>query len=284
LSDFEIIFKPEIDEPDNQGEGRFTAEDGLEERIQDRIALVIGVERYDDPKIQDLRFTEEDANRVKDVLRKKGMFTLLYMLTVPRSPIPPTRENIIRGLKAVAEYSKEQTIKTFVFYYAGHGFHKDGVNYMVAKDTSLDSIEQTGISLKEAMSILGDIHRDTKVMVFMDACRSLYRIRGGPELWKDEESSGIKILYSSSMGMPSFEIPKLRHGLYTKYLLEALEGEADKPPYGIKDGLVSFSEVSRYITDKLMEWSKENPLYKQEPRIDMQEAMGDFFITTTQED
>ncbi len=284
MSDFDIIFKPEIDEMETNDEYSFKAEDGSEELVEDRIALVIGVERYDDPKIQDLKFTEEDANKVKDVLRKKGMFTLLYMLTVPRSPIPPTRENIVRGLKAVAEYSKERQIKTFVFYYAGHGFHKDGVNYMVAKDTHLDDIENTGISLKEAMSILGDIHKDTKVMVFMDACRSLYRIRGGPELWKDEESSGIKILYSSSMGMPSFEIPKLRHGLYTKFLLEALEGKADEPPYGIKDGFVSFSEVSRYITDKLMKWSEENPLYKQEPRIDMQEAMGDFFITTTHYD
>jgi uncharacterized caspase-like protein len=47
------------------------------------------------------------------------------------------------------------------------------------------------------------------------------------------------VLYSTSEGDFSYELPELEHGVYTLQLLKALKGLADLPPHGNEDVYVS---------------------------------------------
>jgi hypothetical protein len=41
------------------------------------------------------------------------------------------------------------------------------------------------------------------------------------------------------------------HGLFTKYFLKGMKGEADARPYGNGDGVVAWSELGTYLEDTL---------------------------------
>lgn len=42
-----------------------------------------------------------------------------------------------------------------------------------------------------------------------------------------------------------------KHGLFTKHLLEALQGKADSAEYGNGDGKVTLSELRSYLDDEM---------------------------------
>lgn len=253
-------------------------EDGEKEYKAERVALIIGVEEYlYHPTIKNLKYSVDDAQIMKEVLSKYGVFSVNYLSD--DSPLKPTKKNIIDSLKEVNNMAKMGMLKTFVFYFAGHGFNVDGSNYLAPTEINPADIKGTGVKLDDVLKLIKEIKSNAKAMVFIDACRNDPSSRGGGGTFTDIDSKGLKILYSTSKGQYSYEIEEKKHGVYTYYLEEALNGKADKKPYGNADSYISFNEASKYVYYKMMEWSNQNPDYKQLPRIEMQEAIGDFFLT-----
>ena len=46
------------------------------------------------------------------------------------------------------------------------------------------------------------------------------------------------------------------HGLFTKYFLKAMSGEADAKPYGNGDGTVALGELDAYLKDTLTYYAR----------------------------
>jgi hypothetical protein len=272
-------------------------EGGDYEDPSDRLAIIVGVEDY--KYIRDLNYTIEDAEAIKSVLENQGAFDVEFMTT--EKGRKPTRENILQILNDTLMLAKMNDVKTLIFYFGGHGFEVNGKNYMAVEETNPKDIERTGLKLDEVLGILDDIKKEAKVMVFIDACRNdPYKSKTGDtstdgsdttllygtglqsddgfSSWDDISSTGFKVLYSTSEEQYSYELPDMEHGLFSLYLSEALSGEADTFA-GDGNGYVTFNEAAKYTYIKMKYWSDENPKYKQIPRIDMKEAIGDFFIT-----
>ena len=279
-----LISVPVFAQDDDSGEyGRdiIKTESGSEEFKANRIAVIIGINDY--LNIKGLKFATPDALAMKDVLEEQGAFTIQYI--GEGSNISPTKYNILKTLNDVKTFSESvDTLKTFVFYFAGHGFNIDGENYLAPMDVNPDNIQETGIHMDEVFAVIKEIQKKAKVMMFIDACRNDPLTRGGGDAWSDVNSRGTKVLYSTSEGDFSYELPELEHGVYTLHLTQALKGLADLRPHGNEDGYVSFEEASKYVASKMLEFSTDNPYdISQTPRVEMMEVLGDFYITIVDE-
>lgn len=251
------------------------------ETREERLALIIGINDY--LNVPDLKFAEKDALLVKEILEEQGVFKTIFIGS--NTSKSPTKYNIFEVLDNIAESSELGITKTFVLYFSGHGFNVGGKNYLAPMEIDPSNIASTGIELEEVLEAVKTIQNNAKVMMFIDACRNTpkgVKSIGSEETdgWNDNDSKGMKALYSTSAGEVSYELPELEHGIYTLHLSQALKGLADLKPFGNENGYVSFAEVAKYVAMKMSEFSSSNPYnIKQTPRIEMQEAIGDFNLT-----
>ncbi len=256
----------------------------IEEFKSDRLAIVIGINNYLNTQIPDLRYSEADAKLIKSILGDKGVFNVLYYSS-EQDARPATKDNILNGLKDANQLAKNGLIKTFVFYFAGHGYRHDDENYLASMEFNTKEIEFTGIALNKVLNIIDDIQKNAKTMVFLDACRNEVEgsRRGGSESWVEEETpgSGLGVIFSTSEGQYSYELEEEGHGIFTIFLARGLLGEADMTQYGgNENGFVSFYEIASYVSKKLPEWSISNSeQLSQTPRVTALEINGDFILT-----
>jgi hypothetical protein len=257
-----------------------TESDAEEFRVE-RIAVIVGVNDYIVSNIPDLSYASTDADLVEDLLEEKGTFTTLIFNDEKRKP---TKYDIMKTLEDVREYSKTGNLKTFVFYFSGHGFEVDGVNYLAPMEINPDNIADTGISMDDVLSITNDIkQKGSKAMVFIDACRNNPESssqKGFTGTFGDTDSQGLGVIYSTSSGDYSYEDPDFEKGVFTNFLTEALDGKGDVEPYGNGDGFVSFEECVKYVSIMMREWSNNNRFgWTQTPNISSIDKYGEFFIT-----
>ncbi len=251
------------------------SESGEKEMRMERVALIIGINGY--LNISPLKYAVKDAQLIGNVLRRKGVFDVTEI--TDESNIKPTKHNIMDSLDEVLGLSKLDMLKTFVFFFSGHGFQSNNKNYLAPIETDPDDLTRTGIDLDDVLSKIKKIQEKSKVMIFIDACRTENSGKGHFTGWADYNSRGLAISYSTTIGDFSYESPRKKNGIYSLYLNEALEGNADSKPFGNDDGFVSFAEAVKYVTYKLRKWSKDNPSKKQTPSTTTIEKVGDFYLT-----
>jgi tetratricopeptide (TPR) repeat protein len=227
-----------------------------------RWAVVVGVSRYEDEGIRALQYADRDAKAFYDFLRS------------PRAGDGGFKqENIRLLLNEEATYQALRTaLRTFlrnsteddqvIVYFAGHGAPDPGRPedmYLLAYDTRRNDISGTGFPMtdvKDAMQRV--LARD--ILVITDACHS--GAIGGDLAMRDLESNMINNVFltqlnASTGGMVAFTASMANqtsaegeqwgggHGIFTYYLLEALNGAADEDG----DQIVSLIEM--------MEWTKD---------------------------
>src|SRR5579883_2175247 len=83
-------------------------------------------------------------------------------------------------------------------------------------------------------------------------------------------SVGLRVLYSTKPGTRSWEDDKLAHGVFTKFLIDGINGEAAGP-----DGLVTFFDLETYVREKVKEFKPIQEPYEG-PSLG---AAGDFYIS-----
>ncbi len=146
-------------------------------------------------------------------------------------------------------------------YYAGHGAPagKSGSSYLVPADADGSRIHLNGYPLATLYDNLGRLPAQS-VTVVLEACFSGASQTGSVI----SAASGIYVRPKSvtvpagvtviAAGAPeeiaSWEEDK-SHGLFTKYYLSAMSGEADKSPYGNGDGQVTYPELDSYLKKTL---------------------------------
>src|SRR5260370_1574 len=100
----------------------------------DKIALVVAVEKYSHKTIPIVDYAEADAKGFASAIALHGYQT--YELVPSSKATKSTIEsNLRRQLKRLAADDE------FIFYYAGHGFSKNGQNYITAHDTDPNDLE-----------------------------------------------------------------------------------------------------------------------------------------------
>ena len=246
-----------------------------------RWGLIIGINTYDDPNINSLRYASADASAIYEVLThpQTGGFKKeqLHLLT-SHSNTPPTRNNILESLALLNR--RIQAGDTVVFHFSGHGLTQNGINYLLPADTRVNIPTETAIPLSK---IYAAIQNARQQIIFLDACHSGQRQDKGATSGTMSyafaeavfsEAEGRVTLASCNINESSFEDDRLGHGVFTYYLVEALRGKADT----LADKRVTASEANRYVVEKVKAWAFANRK-QQNPRISSN-VSGEIVLTT----
>ena len=209
-------------------------------------AIVIGIDRYADPRIQDLSCARNDAHTFGALLNERiapaeRRVTMLLDEQATRAGIMQAiGEDLVRagGPDDVA-----------ILYFAGHGSPErmaprdEDWPYLIAHDTQHDRIYSTGIDMVHDVSRWLERLRVRLAVMFLDACFSgaaggrtfggplhlanRERFRGGEVSIADLDlGEGKIIIAAASDDEVALELRSLGHGVFTHHLLQTLQ----RPP------------------------------------------------------
>jgi hypothetical protein len=225
-------------------------------------AVIIGNRNYSG-RVPTVDFAHNDADAMKHfIVNKLGYRT---------GNIFDLRDAGVNAISAVLGNEKSHEGDLFnairkgqsdvIVYYSGHGVPglKDERPYLLPVDGDPNSAEITGFSVDTMYSNLAKLPARS-VTVFLDACFSgesekgmlVSSASGISVTAKLPSSKGQMTVITAAQGnqLASWD-PKARHGLFTKHLLDALNGEADNKGYGNYDGKVSLSEIQNYLDEEM---------------------------------
>ena len=207
-------------------------------------AVVIGVDTYP-PPFQSLKYAADDAKAVAQVLQDAGVNVTLM---TPDSLIQPTKANVIEQLQRHAQL---EAVDLLTVYLSGHGEDVNGTGYFLPMDVT-DPLADSGLSLEDLFAILNSANAKHR-FVIVDACRVAPKEQFVVALSHySEESNIIFTACDSNQWAP--EVPRLKHGLFTYFLLKGLRGgDRDRGAAG-PDGTVTVLGLLDYVTRGIEEW------------------------------
>jgi len=222
-----------------------------------RVALLVGIDGYEDPQFLPLTSAENDAIELFGFLKQKAGYDVVRLLRRPASHV--VLDTAI-DLTANLELGD-----TFVFYFAGHGLEQSGRHLLLCPKARFKRLSY----LQEVVPV--DLLREETErpglnrIFILDSCRRELRLsRGlGAESQgfqgeaglrdivsrrpiKKSETGSLAILCGCSEGQVAREIVSCGQGLFTASLLEVCQ-EAAKGGYE----LALSDELERAIRDKM---------------------------------
>jgi uncharacterized caspase-like protein len=233
--------------------------------VRKKMALVIGIGAFKDPKINPLRYPAADARSFAETLKVACRFDEVITLVDAQA----TTFNI---KDAIDEMAKKVTAEDLVvIYFASHGSPEDldkaGINYIVTHDTQVDKLYATAFKMQELLNDIEKRISAERVVAFLDTCYSGGTFKESPSGWKKGSSRGLKIqtsgprlssveeklqradrdvkvenasanptrlpqgvgrviIASSSEDQKSWESDEFKHGYFTYFLIETLKRQA----------------------------------------------------------
>lgn len=226
------------------------------------VAVVIGNKSYvgDIPEVD---YALNDADAMKRYL--------IYSLGYRQGNIIDVRDATLGDLQRIFGTEREHRGRLFDFirdgesdvtvFYSGHGVPglNDKRGYLLPIDGDPDRAEIAGFSLDVLLANLAKLPARS-MHVFLDACFSgnsaggmLIQATSGigisPAL-PDAAANFVMLTAASGDQVASWD-RDTKHGLFTKHLLEALNGKADASEYGNGDGAVTLEEVQTYLDQEM---------------------------------
>jgi Skp family chaperone for outer membrane proteins len=232
----------------------------------EKFALVIGVSGYPSyPEDGRLRYTDDDAEYFKwFIMSPEGRdFPAANVRTLLNQQA--TRENIYRELDWLSNRVTSADI-VYIFF-AGHGQpDKTDRVYLMPYEGNPTSPAVHGIRADTFIEDINARISPRQLVLFIDACysASIFSPGGAARLGTDENvSKAIRdkwasvfakqaaqrmAFLSTASQQKSWEDDKLKHGLFTWFLVEGMRGAADVNP---RDGLITAGELRRYVLDRV---------------------------------
>lgn len=220
-------------------------------------AVIVGVSKYQDHKMN-LNYADSDARMMYEFFKspKGGKLDDNHIVLLTNEQA--TRANILKEMKN--RFSKAFDDDVVILYIAGHGMPEPTGNevYFLCHDAQKNNLEGTAIAQSDIQKMLAGTRAKKKIW-FADACHSggmgvSEGLRGG----EDEQAyqvnkllsaitvanKGTALLTASSASETSREASKWGggHGVFTYFLVQGLQGEADQN----KDGIINIRELYEY--------------------------------------
>jgi WD40 repeat protein len=215
--------------------------------------LSIGINRYDDPLLQNLDYAVNDAKEIIDVFKaQEGKLyrTVHSLLIADGAAVAPTKDNIIDNFDFLKSAGQRDIALLFI---AGHGMNDDGGRYyLMPSDAGFNA--DGSIRPSKAISyrdIQGVLDVPGQKLVFIDSCHSEgvsgRRTRGADnnQLVRELQDNSTVIFTASRGNQLSQERPELGHGVFTYAIIQGMMGEADL----VKDGTVTMKELDTYVSE-----------------------------------
>lgn len=245
--------------------------------VKNTHALLIGIAAY--RYIRPLAKTTTDAQDLYDVLLHYGYPSANVALLLDDQA---TKAAINDKLNWLA--SRVRPNDTVIIFFSGHGAQLVGGfwpgEYLCPVEATLDKVRDTFISDEEFTAALRAIHAG-RLVVFLDACHAggvgepkvpTVQVKAGlsETAYDHFLAQGRVIIAACKPDEVSYELPEMRNGLFTHYLLEGLRGGAARP-----DGTIWMSNLFGYVYEHVSQHNLQHPFQKSEAE--------DFIIATTKQ-
>ncbi len=218
-----------------------------------KYALVIGNTEYSDPGLSQLTAPGKDAENFAHVLKDPeigGFNKVEILLNQPSYSVN----------EAIDEFfDQKNTDDLLVLYFSGHGIRDElGALYLAVKNTFRTRLRSTAVKSDYIRDVM-DQSRSKRQVLILDCCMSGAFAQGtkaatGVSIGTSsafEGGYGRIILTASDSTQFAWEGDKVIGGtdnsLFTHYLVEGLEGEADQDG----DGRITVDELYDYAYEKV---------------------------------
>ncbi|CAN5430803.1 hypothetical protein BH11PLA2_BH11PLA2_12080 [soil metagenome] len=239
-----------------------------------KVALLVGVQKYEGSGLNNLKFAEKDATNLGETLTALGYkVTLITKTEYKRTDfdyLDPTADNIREQLKAI---TRDRDAKDTVFVaFSGHGVHLKSTNkfYYCPAKCNLDKPE-TLVILDDVMTTLGECKAGSKVLI-VDACRNDPTDgKAGPDARLESNTrplipkppGGTVALFSCKTGQISHESEKFEQGFMMHFVIDGMKGKAANA----KTGAISWDKLVAHVKDEVPEavMAQKGPNTRQDP-------------------
>ncbi len=237
--------------------------------IANRWAFVVGISDYQDTNIKGLQYAHKDAEDLFKFLQTPsgGAYKPENMVLLTNKDA--TWERIREELREFL--SKPEPDDLVFLYFAAHAspdpYQPNNV-YLITYNTKLSKMLGTALSVNEIELALRENLRANKVVMFADTCYSAsFGVVGTRDARTSAESINAAFdeavrrskpgtfIVTSALGnqlSQESEIWGGGHGVFTWYLLQGLQGKADKDT----NGYVTTQEVFDYIYENVKRETK----------------------------
>lgn len=223
-----------------------------------RYAVLIASSQYPgEPKLQDLRCPENDADGLNQIFTSKvyGEFTETFVLKNR-----PHHEVLLKINQVLKRADKNDLV---LLYYSGHGkLDPAGRLHLATVDTVISTLEATSIPV-ESIRNYTDVSPSTKIILILDCCfsgavdKAFLRSGVDDQLQMVSGGRGTYIMTASTGIQAAQEKEGDQYGIFTKHILEGIrEGKADLDG----NGVVGMDELYRYVHDRVLEEGFQEPM------------------------
>lgn len=248
-----------------------------------RIALVVGIDRFDDPGWRNLRFAAKDALDLGGVLADPARGG--YQVFLHTRPEQSSRAQLLQAVEALRQVNTSPD-DLVLLYFSTHGTlarDEHGVmrRYLVAADTRVADVRGGGISLDALQQSLEQLPSRRKVLVLAMCHSGAGKSLLPPEVERElegtkaeffprpleERSRASIVLAACDWGETAREDEALGNDIYTHFLVEALGAAGDRNG----DGAVSATEAHDYARRRTYAFTRG----QQRPSAQIQEVGAD---------
>jgi formylglycine-generating enzyme required for sulfatase activity len=229
---------------------------------RDGIAVIIGNKTYS-RGTPEVAFAHNDARAVKRFVIERLGYRAGNVIDLRDATLARLRE--VFGGETSHKGRLHNWVRagksSVVVFYSGHGVPglNDRRGYLLPVDGDPNLAEISGYSLDLLYRNLSKLEA-ASVTVYLDACFS-GNSHGGVLV---RQASGLAVTPRLPGAAPRMTVlsaaesdqlaswdEDARHGLFTRHLLAALRGAADRKAHGDEDGRVTLGEVRRYLDDEM---------------------------------
>ncbi|MBA4017182.1 MAG: hypothetical protein C0483_08420 [Pirellula sp.] len=214
-----------------------------------KIAILIAVENYSSPGIEQVRYARNDAEALSEALALHGFDKADQTLLIDGDATKGAVESKVR--RAIARLRSDDVC---YFYYAGHAFSKAGRNFLTCHDTQEFDWEGTSIALAALFKELQD-SECKHIALFLDCGASGMRATPGMRgIYDNLQASELEgflqhtehcVCFAACQSdETSYPTNHHKHGVWTYHLIEALKGNA---PSALRKNLLLSSSLQNYL-------------------------------------
>lgn len=233
-------------------------------------ALLVGVGKYQNPAISALKYPPIDAAGLRDALTDPKLGGIPADRVKLLADDEATRDNILGAVDTFFKPKVQDGDRVLVFL-AGHGVSKgvgmDAKSYFLPTDVkglTSAAFESSAVNLKTLSEKLSELPAG-QFMLFVDACRDdptpSRGMKGNP--LSDIMTRSVQVVpkrpadsatfFACSVGQRAFEDPRLKHGVFTYYILKGLsDPQLPKP-----GGVVDMGILADYVSENVEIWAKK---------------------------
>jgi tetratricopeptide (TPR) repeat protein len=241
-------------------------------------AVVIGISKY--PKVpggQQLQFAESDATAFAEAIKKGGVKPEnMRLLTGTAATVGAIKSALGTWIAKAANESD-----TVLIFFSGHGVyeHEFGESYLLGYDSDPKDLFGSALSISDLTQALARRVNSRRVLIMTDAVR---RDFFDPDAGGASKATafvqafnqlatlraGFSAIMASGPGEFSREGQRWGgHGVFSKHLIDALSGSADRNG----DGMVAADELFDLVAARVVEdtSNKQHPWHSESPLAQM---------------